>query len=337
MGTHPIFESDFDCLTARMSDELDQADADYTAKKTSYDNLPTFKRDMKEKYDQAFLGILQSEERIEPFVDAVMSFLYRKTDFYRTLTEESKVGFPPGVPENMLRCYFSKYNQKAKKDERDSERAEIEPTPPKSTPQQKVKVQKKTEPSPLMAKTQDEWQQQPDSHNGAVRDKYAWNQNFEDVDIAIPTTVATSKLVTVTMKHKSLKVKLGDEVIIDDALQHPIKADDSTWSLEKGKQLMISLTKATEIWLSKLVIGEDEIDMKKIKPERSIGDMPDDEVSVINRLQFDEMQKQLGKAQSHELKVHDMLKQGWDAEGSPFKGQEFDPKMFDIQKNAVQM
>merc|ERR1711892_968728 len=138
MGTHPIFESDFDCLTARMSDELDQADADYTAKKTSYDNLPTFKRDMKEKYDQAFLGILQSEERIEPFVDAVMSFLYRKTDFYRTLTEESKVGFPPGVPENMLRCYFSKYNQKAKKDKR------------------------KTEPSPLMAKTQDECQQQPD-------------------------------------------------------------------------------------------------------------------------------------------------------------------------------
>ena len=37
---------------ARMSDELDQADADYTAKKASYDNLPTFKRDMKEKYDQ---------------------------------------------------------------------------------------------------------------------------------------------------------------------------------------------------------------------------------------------------------------------------------------------
>ena len=77
--------------------------------------------------------------------------------------------------------------------------------------------------------------------------------------------------------------------------------------------------------------------MQKIKPERSIGDMPDDEVAVINRLQFDEMQKQMGNPQSHELKVHDMLKQGWDAEGSPFKGQQFDPKMFDIQKNAVQM
>ena len=77
--------------------------------------------------------------------------------------------------------------------------------------------------------------------------------------------------------------------------------------------------------------------MKKIKPERSIGDMPDEEVAVINRLQFDEMQKQMGKPQSHEVKVHDMLKKGWDAEGSPFKGQTFNPDMFDIQKNGVQM
>ena len=84
-------------------------------------------------------------------------------------------------------------------------------------------------------------------------------------------------------------------------------------------------------------MNSDEIDMQKIKPERSIGDMPDDEVAVINRLQFDEIQKQMGNPQSHELKVHDMLKKGWDAEGSPFKGQQFDPKMFDIQKNAVQM
>ena len=109
------------------------------------------------------------------------------------------------------------------------------------------------------------------------------------------------------MKHRSLSVKLGDETIIDDELQHPIKADDSTWSLEKGKSLMISLTKATEIWWSKLAVSEgklispspliqlvEEIDMQKIKPERSMGDMPDDEVAVINRLQFDEMQKQLG-------------------------------------------
>ena len=107
-----------------------------------------------------------------------MSFLYRKTDFYRTLTEESQVGFPPGVPENMLRCYFSKYNQLTKNEERKVERSKITPentkpkapevaakpsteTPPKSKPS--------PQPSPLLAKTQDEWQKNSESHNGAVR------------------------------------------------------------------------------------------------------------------------------------------------------------------------
>lgn len=31
-----------------------------------------------------------------------------------------------------------------------------------------------------------------------------------------------------------------------------------------------------------------------------------------------------------------MLKKGWDVEGSPFKGQKFDPSMFDIPPGAVQ-
>ena len=36
-------------------EELDQLDKDYTAKKASYDNLPTFKRDMKERYEQVWV------------------------------------------------------------------------------------------------------------------------------------------------------------------------------------------------------------------------------------------------------------------------------------------
>lgn len=35
-------------------------------------------------------------------------------------------------------------------------------------------------------------------------------------------------------------------------------------------------------------------------------------------------------------KVHEMLKKGWDAEGSPFRGQKFDPSMFNISPGAVQ-
>lgn len=39
---------------------------------------------------------------------------------------------------------------------------------------------------------------------------------------------------------------------------------------------------------------------------------------------------------SAQQKVHEMLQKGWDAEGSPFKGQQFDPSMFDIPPSAVQ-
>lgn len=117
-----------------------------------------------------------------------MSFLYRKTDFYRTLTEESQVGFPPGVPENMLRlvceysrefqrlcfifrCYFSKYNQKTKFEERKVERSKNITTEASTKKETEVpKIEKKAQvKSPLDAKTQDEWQNNPESHNGAVR------------------------------------------------------------------------------------------------------------------------------------------------------------------------
>ena len=59
-------------------------------------------------YDQALLGILQSEGKIDTFLDTVFSFLYRKTDFFRFLTKESEqnMGFPPGVANKMVEHYW---------------------------------------------------------------------------------------------------------------------------------------------------------------------------------------------------------------------------------------
>jgi hypothetical protein len=53
-----------------------------------------------------------------------------------------------------------------------------------------------------------------------------------------------------------LKVSIGKEVIIDDSLQHAVKSDDTTWSLEKGKNITINLTKFKEVWWSKLLNNE---------------------------------------------------------------------------------
>ena len=54
-------------------------------------------------YDSAFLGILQHCVKLPQFLDALFSFLGRKTDFYVLLREENpKMGFLPGVAQDMV-------------------------------------------------------------------------------------------------------------------------------------------------------------------------------------------------------------------------------------------
>ena len=54
-------------------------------------------------YDNALMGILQDCAKLPVFLDAVFSFLARRTDFYILLTsEQTKMGFPQGVAEGMV-------------------------------------------------------------------------------------------------------------------------------------------------------------------------------------------------------------------------------------------
>ena len=54
-------------------------------------------------YDSAFLGILQHCVKLPPFLDALFSFLARRTDFYVILKEDNpKMGFLSGVAEEMV-------------------------------------------------------------------------------------------------------------------------------------------------------------------------------------------------------------------------------------------
>jgi len=59
--------------------------------------------EMTELYDNALLGILQHVGNIQNFLQVYFGFLYRKTDFYRLLSgPQDRMGFPPGVAENMV-------------------------------------------------------------------------------------------------------------------------------------------------------------------------------------------------------------------------------------------
>lgn len=181
-----------------------------------------------------------------------------------------------------------------------------------------------------------------DSYNGAVRENYSWSQDYTDVEVRIfvPPSIIKGRQVSVNLQCGGVRVAVkegaSEKVLLEGEFTHKINTENSLWSLEPGHCVLLSLSKTGEVWWSAVLKGEQEIDVNQINRERSMASVDEEEHAVLDRLTFDYHQKLQGKPQSHEMKVHDMLKKGWDAEGSPFKGQQFDPSMFDIPPSAVQ-
>ncbi|KAF9579661.1 hypothetical protein BGW38_003992, partial [Lunasporangiospora selenospora] len=131
---------------------------------------------------------------------------------------------------------------------------------------------------------------------------YRWTQNLGDVDISIDVPKGTrARDLVVEIKKKSLKAGLkGQTPIIDGLLSKEIKMDDSTWSLDDGKELNIHLEKyrGTEWW--KCVIeGHAEVDTSKIVPENSkLSELDGDTRGMVEKM----MQKAKGLPSSDEIK-----------------------------------
>lgn len=195
---------------------------------------------------------------------------------------------------------------------------------------------------PALPKGQEQFQRNPDSYNGAVRENYVWSQDYTDLELKVPVPghVVKGRQVSVALSSSSIRVAVleetGERVLVEGKFTHKVNTEGSVWSLEPGKCVLVSLSKAGEYWWSAALEGEEHIDIDRINKERSMATVDDEEHAVLDRLTFDYHQKLQGRPQSHELKVHEMLKKGWDAEGSPFRGQRFDPAMFNIAPGAVQ-
>lgn len=225
-----------------------------------------------------------------------------------------------------------------------TEEAQVKPEEP-NVPDAEEKAEASgndTEDSAAAPQVLESSQTDSDSYNGAVRENYTWSQDFADLEIKVPVSkeVVKGRQVSVDLRSTCIRVAVtdsqGERVLMDGNFTHKINAETSLWSLEPGKCIAISLSKCGEYWWNAVLEGEEKIDIDKINKERSMATVDDEEHAVLDRLTFDYHQKLQGKPQSHEMKVHDMLKKGWDADGSPFRGQAFDPSMFNISPGAVQ-
>lgn len=120
-------------------------------------------------------------------------------------------------------------------------------------------------------------------------------------------------MLDVKIQAKKLIVGIkGKDKIIDGEFCKKVKTDDSFWSVEKDgvkRSLQINLSKINkQEWWDCVIDGDNKIDTQKIEPENSkLSDLDGETRGVVEKMMFDQQQKQKGLPTSEEQEKKNKL------------------------------
>ncbi|EUC47843.1 hypothetical protein COCMIDRAFT_89036 [Bipolaris oryzae ATCC 44560] len=144
---------------------------------------------------------------------------------------------------------------------------------------------------------------------------YKWDQTIKDLDITITIDAKyKGKDLDINIGRNSIKAGIkGETPILHGDLPHPIRVDDSTWTLAStgsAKEISIHLDKVNQLeWWPHVVTTAPKIDTSKIQPENSkLGDLDGETRGMVEKMMYDQRQKEQGKPTSDEQKKADILK-----------------------------
>ncbi|EAL88567.1 hypothetical protein KXW98_008245 [Aspergillus fumigatus] len=146
---------------------------------------------------------------------------------------------------------------------------------------------------------------------------YKWTQTIRDVDVTIPVPAnIKGRDLDVVLTKTKIKVAIkGQEALIEGDFPHPIIVDESSWTLETtsqppGKEVSVHLDKVNKMeWWAHVVTTAPKIDVSKITPENSsLSDLDGETRAMVEKMMYDQRQKEMGGLTSDEQRKMDILK-----------------------------
>jgi hypothetical protein len=278
-----------------------------------------------ERYDGVFMGVVQNAQGIDNFMDALFSFMRRKTDFFSNETQANSI-----VRQKFSR-HLDLYKEaelekkaradrlaKAKLQEEKAKRQEEERQSAKvvgvTEEEAKVIEQAPMDIEEVKAEETKEEEGEVPVGNGGRTDRYIWTQTLSEVtmNIFMPSGF-NKKGVKLVAGVKSLKITIDRVPFLEGEFPQKVKPDDLVWIFDvtEGRptiSLTIEKFEGMSWWKSALV-GDAEINTQKIQPENSkLSDLDGETRSTVEKMMLDQQRKAAGLPSVEEESKQEMLK-----------------------------